>query len=191
MENLLQRHLMKANPRANFMPSFFRTGDEEQRLALFYVDVEPFKARYFAYTRELGAVTIGGRTDVQAFLGKCYGYENYGYEEQLANSSLTVAQHIAAEDKGLALVGEMKEEARAEEPVLDLKSLSEGLSNLVTCIDSRGGVARLYATLQKEERRRLKLTLRLSHTVVSTLQGMTPIDFEDEHLDSLGLDDKT
>ena len=104
MENLLQRHLMKANPRANLMTAFFKTGDDKQRLTLFYVEIEPLKVRYFAYTKEDGQVTIGNRSEVQAFLAKCYEKKEYGYEEQLTNALLTLEQHQRAEVIGLELI---------------------------------------------------------------------------------------
>lgn len=104
MANPLHRSLEALNPRANLMTAFFKTGDDKQRLTLFYVEIEPLKVRYFAYTKEDGQVTIGNRSEVQAFLAKCYEKKEYGYEEQLTNALLTLEQHQRAEVIGLELI---------------------------------------------------------------------------------------
>lgn len=104
MANPLHRSLEDLNPRANLMTAFFETGDDKQRLTLFYVEIEPLKVRYFAYTEEDGQVTIGNRSEVQDFLAKCYEKKEYGYEEQLSNALLTLEQHQRAEAIGLELI---------------------------------------------------------------------------------------
>ena len=104
MSNALHRHLVASNPRAVPMDAFFKTGDDKQRLTLFYVEIEPFKVRYFAYTKEGGEFTIGNRPEVQAFLAKCYEKKEYGYEEQMTNALLTLEQHQRAEAIGLDLI---------------------------------------------------------------------------------------
>ncbi len=75
-------------------------------------------------------------------------------------------------------------------PALIITSTSESLSIFLEGIDQSGSLDAYYSELNKQDRHAFKKVMRLAHSMTDHLNGMTPLTYEDEILDRLGLDDK-
>lgn len=74
---------------------------------------------------------------------------------------------------------------------ITVKDTGAGALQVLTNCDTAGSIPEYYKTLSKTERQGLKVLLRAAWHLVDMTGGQMPIAYEDEHLDSLGLDDKT
>lgn len=199
MTHPLHRYLVDCNPRAIPVPTFLKVGDSEQVLTLYYIEVEPFKPRYFAFLATGQTAKIGTAREVQDFLGCCYNQPTFPHLQQ-RKTRLSVEDHQAAQSKALKLLFPEVVEKKVYDywqAILKLKAGSEStffydcFTEMNAClqfVDDVGNIPDLYKHLNKTERQSLKHLIRVTSSFLAYLKGETPIEFEDNQLETLDLD---